>query len=202
MPFETLESVFGEEAEPDGVQFQSFCLCSYSASPRYCGVLPWLSASNRDVRNRSLSHCRNPGGCSKIACSGAADMSNRPFLTQDVRSLTRTQAVRPVSPMYACSQSSHSRRYTTPGSSSLEVQIPSSTSSSETARPPHHLTSRPGRQVRPTRGCRCGFSGPPDSPQGKWRRLIVLHAGSSTGWVPTCENIFVGKKNTGNDPRR
>ena len=42
-----------------------------------------------------------------------------------------------------------------------------------------------------------GATGPPDAPPGKGRRLIVLYAGSSAGWVPNCEEIFVGKRKTG-----
>ena len=76
---------------------------------------PWRSQSITSALSKSRA-C-----CSKIACSAAADMSNRPLLTQDACSLTRTQAVRPLSPMYACSQSPHLRRYTTPGSFSRLV---------------------------------------------------------------------------------
>ena len=52
----------------------------------------------------------------KMACSAAADMSKRPFLTYDACSLARLSAVRPVSPIYTFShvQSLHFRRYTTP----------------------------------------------------------------------------------------
>ena len=77
---------------------------------------PWRSQSITSTLSKSRA-C-----CSKIACSAAADISNRPFLTKDACSLTRTQAVRPVSPMYACSQSPHLRRYTTPGSCSRLVR--------------------------------------------------------------------------------
>lgn len=41
-----------------------------------------------------------------------------------------------------------------------------------------------------------GPTGPPEAPTGKGKRLIVLHAGGDAGWVPTCEDVFVGKKNT------
>ena len=47
----------------------------------------------------------------KMACSAAADMSKRPFLTYDACSLARLSAVRPVSPIYSFSQSLHFRRY-------------------------------------------------------------------------------------------
>ena len=57
-----------------------------------------------------------------MARSATADLSNRPFLTQDSCSLTRAQAVRHVSPMYECSQSPHLRRCTALGSSSRLVR--------------------------------------------------------------------------------
>ena len=44
------------------------------------------------------------------------------------------------------------------------------------------------------------LTGPPEPPQGKGRRLIVLHAGSSARWVDNWEDIFVGKKKTGDYP--
>ena len=42
-----------------------------------------------------------------------------------------------------------------------------------------------------------GDVAPADAPSGKGKRLIILHAGSSEGWIPGAELVFVGKKGSG-----
>ena len=42
-----------------------------------------------------------------------------------------------------------------------------------------------------------GDVAPADVPSGKGKRLIILHAGSSEGWIPGAELVFVGKKGSG-----
>ena len=126
MNFETLQRVLGKEAEPDWVQFQSFVFV-HTVLLRV-DVECFLDSPLQTWRSQSITSTlsKSTACCSKIACSAAAaDMSNRPFLTKDACSLTRTtsiQAVRPVSSVNACSQSPHLTRYATPGSSSWLVR--------------------------------------------------------------------------------
>ena len=85
MLFETLKRVLGEEAEPDWVPFQSFVFV-HTVLLRVdveCFLDSPLQTVTFAIDHFHIVEMR--ACCSKIACSAAADMSNRQFLTRNVR---------------------------------------------------------------------------------------------------------------------